>query len=310
MTEPLILTEPIPSSELSVAGMVQFLRRHWKTFLFLPGLAFLLGVLLLHLADSKYTASLVVTPAQTGNGEVSGLGGIAAMAGVNLSGADDQNRFALYRAGLLSREVAAELARDEELLRQIFPRDWSASHNGWAAPESTIGSTVTAVKTVLGFPLRRWEPPGPARMQDFLRRNVTIIEDKDNPIYSIQLEMKNPEIAVAILTRIHEISDSIQKNRAQGRAKSRIDYLSSELQKNSLLERRTAIASLLVEQENNLMMSSSDEPFAAYPFDGLVISTSPTSPRPLLVLALSIAAGIGLALMTALLRDAIFTSTV
>ena len=76
--------------------------------------------------------------------------------------------------------------------------------------------------------------------------------------------------------------------------------LSAQLGKVTIAEHREALAQTLSEQEKQRMAASSSAPYAAEPFGNATASPRPTSPRPILVLAASLMAGLLLGTLAAL----------
>jgi uncharacterized protein involved in exopolysaccharide biosynthesis len=309
MSESLLQSQATANTDLSVGGLFRFARRHAVLFLALPAAALLLGILFLHLATSRYTVTLMVSPVQnSAMGGLAKLGGLAAIAGVNLPGTQGEGQFALYRAGLVSAEASADVAGNEALMRRLFEAEWSETRNAWVEPQSPIRFVTRPAKSLLGFPASHWQAPGPQRLQQLLEDKLMVVEDKESPVLTLSIEHKDPRLAADLLLQLHKAVDRQQQERVRQMARGNIEHLSRELQATTIAERRVAIASLLLEQENQLMLASSGMAFAAFVFDGPTQSAAPTSPQPLLILAMGLAAGLALALVSALVRDSISTA--
>lgn len=265
------------------------------------------GVYKLNRATFYYTAELKVTPAQQSEGSTPRLGGLASLAsraGIGLGPASSSTPFLLYTEGVSSRSVADALAQRPDIMHVIFADEWDERTQRYVEPRrGLISSTLRPVKSLLGFPPEEWRKPDAARLQDYIKNGVKVLEDPESPVVTLQYLHPNPKFAATFLTEVHRVLDSSLRRRARDRATQYINYLAGQLQVARLAEHRSAIAQTLAEQERNRMMASSTLAYAAEPLDQVVTSLRPTQPRPALVLAISLLvgliAGIGIALVWA-----------
>jgi len=119
MTEPMeqqnLPTVPQPSQESDEIDLVDLLRKLWikrKFILRLTAGFLLIGLLVALLSPVKYTASCTVVP-QSGEDKSGGLGGVAAMMGVNLG-------TAMMAEGTLSPEIYPEIVKSVPFTREIM----------------------------------------------------------------------------------------------------------------------------------------------------------------------------------------------
>jgi len=108
-------TVPQPSQESDEIDLVDLLRKLWikrKFILRLTAGFLLIGLLVALLSPVKYTASCTVVP-QSGEDKSGGLGGVAAMMGVNLG-------TAMMAEGTLSPEIYPEIVKSVPFTREIM----------------------------------------------------------------------------------------------------------------------------------------------------------------------------------------------
>lgn len=268
---------------------------------------FVLGAIFyLNVATYAYTAELRVTPAQPsqlGKGKTAGLSGLASVAGLSLGRDPGTMSFDLYTESLKSRDVAEKLAGQRDLMKVVFAGEWDERTKSFREPPAGLVAMISrTLKSILGIPVYAWQPPSAARLQEYIESNVKTKEAIESPVVSITLEHPDPEFAVKFLNQLHHALDDNLRTKALVRSTEYIDYLSDQLRRVTIVEHRSAIAEMLSEQEKTKMMASSSLAFAADQFGPVTASLRPTSPRPSIVLALSIVLGTLAGILAALLR--------
>ncbi len=281
--------------EIDLRALAALLWGHKFLIGFLAVLFFLIAVLYLHFAEPVYRATLQVTApqGQQSSSPGGGLGALAELAGAGgLLGGADATSFELYLAGLTSLEAANRLAANEQLMRRIFASEWSEQTQSWVEPDSALRDFIQTIKPWLGVKNLPWSPPGGQRLQEFLAGNTAIARDRTSPIVTITFENPNPELASSILTMLHREMDALLRVRNIRRSTDHIKYLTEKLATVTVIDYRQALIQALAKQEQNLMASSSDQPFAAEPFGDVFVSRRPVKPQNALVLALGVIGGL------------------
>lgn len=287
--------------------LVELVRTLWAGRWIIAGVTtatLLLAVLYLNIVTYTYTARLTLTPAQasgsTLTSKLGGLGDLASLAGINMPQDSNALAFSLYVEGVHSRSLADALARHKDLMRVIFHRDWNAASGIWQEPKGFVRSAATTVKHMLGIPVFDWRPPDGARLQEFMDEEVGIEQDPKKPFVSITFNHEDPAFASRFVSTLNSELDNLLRQKALARANGNIEYLSTQLGKVTIAEHREALAQALSEQEKQRMAASSSAPYAADPFGTATASARPTAPRPVLVLAASLMAGLLLGTLAAL----------
>lgn len=281
--------------EIDLRALAALLWGHKFLIGFLAGLFFLIAVLYLHFAEPVYRATLQVTApqGQQSSSPGGGLGALAELAGAGgLLGGADATSFELYLAGLTSLEAANRLTANEPLMRRIFASEWSEQTQSWVEPNSAVRDIIRTIKPWLGVKNLPWSPPGGQRLQEYLEKNSAIGRDKKSPIVTITFEDPDPELARMVLTMLHREMDILLRARNIRRSTDHIEYLTGKLATVTVLDYRQALIQALAKQEQNLMASSSDQPFAAEPFGDVFVSRRPVKPQNALVLALGMISGL------------------
>lgn len=290
---------------IDVKELIRKFAKRKRFLLFGAIIGSLLGVLYLHFATYTYTVAMKITPVNSQQGVSSGrLGSLASLAGVNLPvGSDSETKFKLYLAGLTSRTTAEALLAEHDLLRQMFPGEWSDDHNAWREPRSLRTALKKGVANFLGVHAGEYKGPTVSRVEKYLRSVIRIEEGDDNPISRISINVVNPKYGEELLFFLDHTSNSFLQERDRQRAQKYIEYLKDNLDKTSLIEQRNAYASMLLEQEKMLMLASSSLPYAAEILEQPSSSERPTLPNPILILVLTTSAGLFLSIILVLWFD-------
>jgi hypothetical protein len=301
------MTADLPSETAQTpflhAVLADIARRWW---LLPAGMLLGLGLVTIHLNRTEhfYSAELKVHPAPSTSGKppASPLGGLAAIAGLSgaAGGSEAVTPFRFYLDGLYSLEVANRLARDQALMQTIFVNEWDAQAQQWHAPRSLSGSIRAGVAGLLGLPRFGWTPPDGARLQGYIAYAVTVRQSVKTPVVTLVHDYPDPAFAGVFLTRLHTTLDAYLREQQAARTRGNIVYLSGELQKVTLADQRRALVTALAEQERQAMLVFAEAPYAADPLDSVVVSSAPTRPRAVPLLAGGAVVGLLLGLVLAL----------
>lgn len=289
--------------EIDISEILITIWKNRLVLLFCIVLSVLVSILYLHIADYSYTAEIKIFPVQSsGEGAGRQLGGLASLAGIGLSNDKQASSFELYSEEIFAREVAETLSSQTDLMRSIYKGEWDAENSRWVKPVSFLTPVIGAMKSVLGIPIREWQAPNGRRLQDYIKANVIYGETPKKSTVTISYINTDPIFAVQFLNALHKATDDRLRQRALERSTKYINYLNHKLQSTTVMEYRSALVTILSDQEKLNMIASSDVPYAAESLGGAVASLKPTSPNPLTVLIMGVFIGVLIGLMIILVR--------
>jgi hypothetical protein len=255
----------------------------------------LLAILYLHLTTFNYTTTLTLIPTQSQPRDVAGqFGGLAAMAGINLpgTGATSVSPFTVYPETAGTRQVAADMLRDWPGLMQTLVRDqWDPRTQTWHKPRTLRYAIFDMIRPVLGIPAYRWNPPGPAELQQYIAQNVGIAQDKKKAMLIVIMRAPDPDFSRKFILELHKSTDEVLRRMTLDRARKYSAYLANQLTTTQASAVRDVLTQSLSDQETLVMMGSSDTDFAAQPLAPPESSTRPTDPVPIFVLFFGLLAG-------------------
>ena len=254
---------------------------------------FVVTVLILHLVSKSYEISTSIAPITQSNQQISGgLSALAKLGGVNVNGLNGGGeQFRLFISSIASRDVADQLAKDQDLMRGLFPGQWSQSEQRWKEPKSVLHLVSQGVKNLLGIPVRPWAPPSGEDVSKLLTTQIEVDEDPKSPVVTLRIQSDHPKVALQLLQElVHVIDEKLRANALQ-RANDYIAYLGREIESISVAEYRAALIERLSEQEQTRMMASANVSFAAQTFSGPTASTLPSAPKSILILISALVVG-------------------
>ena len=245
-------------------------------------------------ADRLYTVNYIFQP--TSNDDIaptfSGFGGIASLAGITLptsSGSD----FSTYKFLLISEEVAAVLLKDKDLVKEIFRSEWDENSNSFGKPQmNLLGKFKNSIKTMLtGKEKIGYIRPNAARLSQWFQKNITITSNRETGFLKLSSETNSPDLIKSIMIKVTDTTDSLLKDRYIATAEEMMLFYQTQLSKARAREHREALAKLIAQEDQKLMLASKGDYFVAEPLTAPSVSLYPTSPKSTLILALAIVLG-------------------
>ncbi len=277
---------PAQTASIDLVQFLGFLRQRLRWIIGAVLVGGVLAIVYLNIATPKYSAIMRVSAASSGGGlggALGQLGGIAAMAGLDLGkGASSAaSPFDLYLDKLRSHANAVEVARDPILMRHIFYKEWDATAGRWHAPDTLSYKLEQFLNDIAGRPRIPYRPPGADELSEYLLEKVRITppKPKDPPLTSIYFEDRDPVIAAMLLNKVHGFADDSVRRLSLRRAIENSRFLTSRLQTTQNLDQKMRLSEILLEQERQIMMASSNVSYAATPSEPAVPSPEPVTPN-------------------------------
>lgn len=240
---------------------------------------FVLGIvvtaLVAFLTHPVYRGRVVMTVVtdQVGGG-LGGLlgqvGGLAALAGINLPNGDSGRAEAI---ALLSSDAFAKgFIEQENLLPILFSSKWDPTTGKWRVGDPddvpTLGDGVKKFKEKV--------------------RRVNV--DELTGVVTLTVDWRDRELAAVWANKLIERANSEMRRRAIDEAQKSIKYLESAAQKTDIAELRLAIYRVIEAQVKNIMYANVREEFAFRVIDPAVVPDADKYvwPRRALILALGL----------------------
>lgn len=228
-----------------------------------------------------YRATSVLIPAGTINsgglgasfgGELGSLGGLAALAGLNLGSKSDPTEEAL--AVLRSRQFTEAFIREKNLMPVLFEHSWDSAKRAW--------------KNASGD-----EPTYAMAYRRFDRGIRTVFMDKKTGLVTLQVDWKDRAVSASWANELVRRLNEEMRQRAIKQADASLKFLQQELEGTAIVETRLAINRLIEGQVNMRMLANVTSEYAFRVVDPAMVPDrhDVVRPRKLLLLVLGICSG-------------------
>jgi len=284
-----------PPTEIDLAAWFAFGRRHRLTLALAALVGLALGSAHAVLGTRWYLAEVrFVSVSDDGSGMMEGgspIGGLAALAGVNLGMLGGSNREEAL-AVLRSRAVLDGFVTRKQLLPTLFSGEWDAEAKRWKHDDPADHPTLSDAYKL------------------FERRIWGIDDDKRTGIITLSIMFKDREVAAAWANELVAEVNTKLRARAVEEAQRGLKYLNDELEKTGSMELRQMIFGLVENQMNRIMIANVRDEYAFKIIDPAIAPDPDDYVRPRgpiegiggLLFGLFIGVAIGLARDRGLLR--------
>ena len=229
------------------------------------------------------------------------LGGLAALAGVNLGGLKGGNQTALAIEILKSREFIGRFIEENNLFLPIMAAE------GWNRLDNTliidpeiydIEKQMWVRETVAPFNAK----PSVLETYEEFMKLLSISQDKATSMVKISVEHYSPYLAkIWVDSLVKSINDEM-RNRELIEAQKSIDYLTNQVDGTNIADVRTMLFSLIEEQTKTVMLANVREEYIFKTVDPAVAAEKKAKPARALICVLAMILGIILATLIVLLR--------
>ena len=295
-----------PPTRLLVLNVGSALLRRWW-WIPIGALLGMLGAIgVMRVSDPVYEATMLVAPVSDNTGGLAGkigqLSGLASLAGVKLPDSETATPFSQFSELLTSPEVVQRVDRKLNLRKLLFERNWDPQTGRLVAREGTVTDVKRLIANLTDTPSHL--APDLADVTTKISEKMTVTALPKSGIRRLTLRFKSPADAVAVLTALHREADKIVRDRTQARVTQQIDRLLDALPSVAYPEQRQGIANLLMAQEQQAIVASTGDTFAAAIVSNPVASDQPVFPRPAMLLIIGTVLGAAMAIAAAVLRAA------
>ncbi|MDA9032446.1 Wzz/FepE/Etk N-terminal domain-containing protein [Amylibacter sp.] len=253
------------------------------------------GSSFLHISDRKFTVTYRLNSVSSDT-EVSSLSrysSLASLAGIQLPSSTGTD-FHVYKQLLTSVETSERIFKDKDLIKKLFLSEWNEQFGKFTEVNSNkkIELLNSLKYFITGSQKSKYVLPNGRRLAEFISKNIQILHDSNTGILTIQSQTTKPEIIIPLILAITHETDEIMRDRYKAFSKDPLNFYKKNISSARSREHREALAQLIAKEEQKLMLASSSKYFTAKPIMKPTISMKPTSPKPRIVLALSIIFGL------------------
>ena len=262
-------------------------------------------------AERLYTVEFNLKPVgeSKNTSQLNGLRGLAAfspIAGIQLTSTQNKE-FNIFKELISSREVSKIIFENKKIIRDIYRSEWDESINSFSRPpKSKVRIFLSDAKRLLTGNIEyNYMPPNPRRLATFIDKSIQINTDKDTGFLKITSETAKPELMLSLIIEATEASDKLMRQRYINFATEPLAFYKQKISTARSSEHRQALAALIGQEEQKLMLASRGKYFIAEPYIDPKISLYPTTPMPMMILSLSLIGGFVLGAALILIRHKI-----
>jgi hypothetical protein len=269
----------------SIADALKGALRGWLFGLIGMVLGAVFGVYSIWSTPPTYTVSIGLLPTDSSGdvsvGDSGGGGALGALAGLLGMGGGPIPKFTRFVASLNATAVAKIMDQKYDMVCRTFACD--PKTHIWRKSTGLQADFNRVMAQIAHLP----DPDSPRTALDlanYTAAEVTIASDRTTHILTLSMDSKKPQDAVRYLNVLVQATNDFIREKDRSIIQLYVDYLHQKLATTNLnLAQHDALASLMVDQERKLMLSSVDVPYAASVQDGPNITMSNKALRMLAV---------------------------
>ncbi|AWG85241.1 LPS O-antigen length regulator [Vibrio parahaemolyticus] len=237
-----------------------------------------------------YKSDALLAPAESSNGgglsKMAGqLGGLAALAGVNLGGGETSQTDLAVQVMKSRQFVAAFINKHDLLVPLMAAKGWDLANNKLILNEElynqTTGDWLREAKDLRGV-----EPTEQEAYEVFIKDILTVIQDKDTGLYTVSVKYYSPFIARQWVDWLIEDINKVMRERTIAETSQNLEYLNTQLRKTAVADMQSTFYKLIEEQTKSLMLAEVQEEFIFKIVDPAIAPETKESPRRALICVL------------------------
>lgn len=239
--------------------------------------------------DNIYKSEVSIAPAgdnKDGVGLSGQLGGLAAIAGVNISGTKGVDKTTLALETLQSRDfISRFIERRKILVELIAVKGWDMSTN-----TLTIDSSLYDIDTEswVRAPIApKASKPSNQEAYKIFIQNFGMIQDRDSGIITLTFKHQSPFLAKQLLDWLVDDINEEMKSKDIKEAERSIVYLEKQIMRTNISEVRGTLFSLIEEQTKTLMLANAREEYMFKVIDPAFVPEERFEPKRSLIVAIA-----------------------
>lgn len=249
-----------------------------------------------------YKSEVTLAPAgESGGLNIPGqLGGLAALAGVNLGGKGG-DKTALALEIVKSREFLGRFIEENDLYVAIMAaKGWDRATDKLVIDPESYNEETKQWLRVVKEPFK----PKPSVLEtiEVFEDYFAINQDKNTGIVKISFEHYSPLLAKQTVDRIVIAINEDMRRRDLNEAEKSIEYLNKKIIETDIADVRSMLFSLIEEQTKTIMLANVRDEYVVKTIDPAVVSEKKSRPKRALIVILAFMLGSILSVMYVVIR--------
>ncbi|GGW58786.1 Wzz/FepE/Etk N-terminal domain-containing protein [Alishewanella tabrizica] len=229
------------------------------------------------------------------------LGGLAALAGVNLGGMGGGDKTGLALEILKSRDFISRFIEQNDLYLPIMAAEgWDRTTDQllWDPKIYNESSEQWVRKVKVPF------QPKPSNLETFdeFRKLFSVDQDKTSGMVKLSVEHFSPYLAKAWADKLVTAINDEMRERELTEAERSIAYLNTQISQTNIADVRSMLFSLIEEQTKTVMLANVRDEYVFKTIDPAVVSENKAKPARALIVVLAILLGAMLSALVVLVR--------
>ncbi|MGR5487931.1 Wzz/FepE/Etk N-terminal domain-containing protein [Vibrio alfacsensis] len=255
-----------------------------------------------------YKSDALLAPAESSSGgglsKMAGqLGGLAALAGVNLGGGESSQTDLAVQVMKSRQFVEAFINKHDLLVPLMAAKDWDLANNKLILDEELYNpNTGEWLREPDG--LRGATPTAQEAFEVFSKEVLSVSQDKESGLYTVSVKNYSPYIAQQWVNWLIEDINKVMRERTIAETSQNLAYLNTQLQKTAVADMQSTFYKLIEEQTKSLMLAEVQEEFIFKVVDPAVVPELKDGPKRALICVLGTLLGGMLGVAIVLVRFA------
>lgn len=266
------LAQASQKSEINLADIWHTLREGRRRIVLITLATALLATVVAFVITPIYQAQVLLSPVtddqgNAGSSVTSQLGGLAALAGINVNGTASSSKDEAI-AVLQSRVLTDLYVKENNLLPILFASDWDQDKNAWKDSDPEDIPTL-------------WDA---FKLIEKKVRKVDV--DKKTGLVTLSVEWKDPELAARWAAGLVARTNAYLRQQAVQHVENNLAYLQEQAKAATSVELQQAIYRLMEAEVKKGMLANANAEFAFKVIDPPVVPEEKVRPKRLVIIFL------------------------
>ena len=249
-----------------------------------------------------YKSEVLLAPVAEDSGlKIPGqLGGLAALAGVNLGGGGG-DKTGLALEVLKSREFIGRFIAKHDLFIPVMAAEgWNRSDNSLVINADIYDIATKQWVREVKAPFQ----PKPSLLEthEELMQLISVSQDKTSGMVTLAVQHYSPYLAQQWASLLVQAINDEMRQRELAEAQSSIAYLTDQIEKTNIADVRTMLFSLIEEQTKTVMLANVREEYVFKTVDPAVVAEKKSKPARALIVVLAAMLGGMLSVLIVVVR--------
>jgi LPS O-antigen subunit length determinant protein (WzzB/FepE family) len=295
---------PVYDDEIDLKELFSVLWAAKKLIITITSIFAIVSVIYALSLPNQYKASALLAPAQQQVGGLSGalgdLGGLAALAGVNIGGGDG-GEAQIAQEIIVSWGFIEKFIQQNNLAVEVFAADgWDEQRNQISVDDDLY--SVEENRWIRTPPSGKTANPTSWELYEEFIEKVSISANKKTGLISLSVEYYSPYIAKQWVDQlVAGINQHMQQRKLQ-MVNTNIQYLEAQVQKTPIAEMREVFYTIIEEQVKSKMLAEASPEYVFVTVSPAMVPEEKSQPRRVFICILGTLLGGMLSIAFVLLR--------